>query len=87
MSQILVNLPELRGQNPHVMVCSCSHECADSCWHDPCALWVYGHGWMSLGHHLHTGILFFHAAEYPAEEVDFGDFARAQGAEPARDGV
>ena len=43
---------------------------------------------MSLGHDLHTGILLFHTAEYPSEELDFGDFARAQeGRTTTRDGV
>ena len=77
----------LRGQTPHVMVCSCGHECADSCWHVPFGLWVYGKQLMSLGHDLHTGILPFQAQEYLAEEVDFGDFAGAQGAEPTCDGA
>ena len=86
-SLILVILPGLRGQNPHVAVCSCGHECADGCWHDPFVLWEYGDGLMSLGWHLHTGILLFHDSECPAEELDFGDFARAQGAEPAHGGV
>ena len=80
-------LPGLKGQNPHVIGCSCGHECADRCWHAPFVLWEYGHGLMSLGHHLHTGVLLFHASEYAAEELDFGGFARAQGAEPARDWV
>ena len=81
-------LAGLREQNPRMMVCSCGHECAAGCWHDPFVLLVYGDGWMSLGHHLHTGILPFHDSEYyPGEELDFGDFARAQGADPAGDGV
>ena len=57
-------LPGLRGQNPHVMVRSCGHECAAGCWHDPFVFWVYGDGLMSLGHHLHTGILPFCDSEY-----------------------
>ena len=80
-------LPGIRRQNPHVMVCSCRHECADSCWHVPFVLCVYGDGLMSLEHHLHTGIYLFCVQKHPAEELDFGDFARAQGAEPAHDGV
>ena len=80
-------LPGLWGLNPHMTVCSCGNECAAGCWHDPFVLWEYGDGLMSLGQLLHTGILLFHDSEYPAEELDFGDFARAQGADPARDGV
>ena len=81
----MISLPGLRGQKLNVTVCSCGHECAAGWWHDPFVLWVYGDGLMSLGHHLHTEILLFHITEYPAGELDFGDFARAlQGAEPAR---
>ena len=82
-------LPGIKAQNQHTMVCSYSHDGADDCcWHVPFALWVYGHGLRSLGHNLHTGIQPFHASEYPAEELDFGDlFARNHRAEPPRDGV
>ena len=80
-------LPGITGQNQHVMVCSCGHGADGCCWHVPFALWVYGHGLRSLGHNLHTGIHPFHAPEYPAEELDFGDFARNHRAEPPRDGV
>ena len=80
-------LPGLWGHNPHMTVCSCGHECAAGCWHDPFVLWEYGDGLMSVEHHLHTGILPFHDSEYLTERQDFGDFAVAQGAEPARDGV
>ena len=56
------------------MVCSCVHGPADPFWHVPFVLWVYGHGLTRLGHNLHAGILPFQAPEYPAEEVDSGDF-------------
>ena len=81
-------LAGITKQNQHVMVCSCGHGGDDCWWHVPFALWVYGHGLRSLGHNLHTGIHPFHTSEYPAEELDVGDFGRKNHqAEPTRDGV
>ena len=67
-------LPGISGQNQRMMVCSCGHGADDCCWHVPFALWVYGHGMTRLDHDLCTGIHPFQAPEYPAEELDFGDF-------------